>query len=97
MARRGLAFDQRDASSLSGERDGSGTACHSTTEDENFILQGVAPDSRKFHQCIAGFHISIRDEDRWTAGWLRACSQLGSEGSQLREIDHALPFDCGAW
>jgi hypothetical protein len=50
MARRGLAFDQRDASSLSGERDGSGTACHSTTEDENFILQGIAPDSRMFHQ-----------------------------------------------
>src|ERR1700722_12607252 len=45
MARRGLAFDQRDASSRSGERDGSGTACHSTTEDENFILQGIAPDS----------------------------------------------------
>ena len=39
MARRGLAFDQRNASSLAGERDGSGTACHSTTEDENFILQ----------------------------------------------------------
>src|SRR5271169_4468171 len=53
MARRGLAFDQRDASSLSGERDGSGTACHSTTKDENFILQGIAPDSRIFHQTAA--------------------------------------------
>ena len=39
MARCGLAFDQRDASSLAGERDRSGTACHSTTEDENFVLQ----------------------------------------------------------
>ncbi len=72
MARRGLAFDQRDASSLSGERDSSGTACHSTTEDENFILQGIAPDSRMFHQCVAGFRISI-------------CG-VGSGGSQLREI-----------
>jgi hypothetical protein len=59
MARRGLAFDQRDASSLSGERDGSGAACYSTTEDENFILQGIAPYSRMFHQCGAGFLISI--------------------------------------
>src|ERR1035441_6148549 len=38
MAWGGLAFDQRDAPSLAGERDRSGTACHSTTEDENFIL-----------------------------------------------------------
>jgi hypothetical protein len=45
MARRGLAFDQRDASSLSGERDRSGTACHSTTENENFVLQSIAPNS----------------------------------------------------
>ena len=39
MARCGLPFDQRNASSLAGERDGSGTARHSTTEDENFVLQ----------------------------------------------------------
>ncbi len=39
MTRRGLAFDQRDASPLAGERDRSGTACHSATEDENFVLQ----------------------------------------------------------
>jgi hypothetical protein len=39
MARCGLAFDQRDASSLAGERDRSGTARHSTAQDEDFILQ----------------------------------------------------------
>ena len=39
MPRCGLAFDQRDAPSLARERDRSGTACHSTTEDENFVLQ----------------------------------------------------------
>ena len=39
MAWCGLALDQRDASSLAGERDRSGTACYSTTEDENFVLQ----------------------------------------------------------
>ena len=39
MARCGLAFDQRNASSLPGERDRSGTTCHSTTENENFVLQ----------------------------------------------------------
>jgi len=37
----GLAFDQSDASSLAGERDRSGTACHSTTENENFVLQSI--------------------------------------------------------
>jgi hypothetical protein len=44
MARCGLALDQRDAPSLAGKSDRSGTACHSTTEDEDFILQGIAPD-----------------------------------------------------
>jgi len=39
MPRRGLAFDQRDAASLAGERDGCGTTCYSTTEDENFVLK----------------------------------------------------------
>jgi hypothetical protein len=45
MARRRLAFDQRDASPLAGERDRSGTACHPTTENENFVLQSIAPNS----------------------------------------------------
>jgi hypothetical protein len=39
MAWCGLAFDQRHASSLAGQRDRSGAACYSTTEDENFVLQ----------------------------------------------------------
>jgi hypothetical protein len=39
MARCGLAFNQRDVPSLAGERDRSGTACHSTTQDENVVLQ----------------------------------------------------------
>jgi len=39
MARGGLAFDQRDAQSLAGERDSSGAARYSTTEDENFVVQ----------------------------------------------------------
>jgi hypothetical protein len=43
MARCELAFNQRDTPSLSSERDRSGTACHSTTEDENVILQSIAP------------------------------------------------------
>ena len=54
MARRGLAFDQRDASSLSSERDRSGTACHSTTEDENFVLQSIAPDSLDVQSICSG-------------------------------------------
>jgi hypothetical protein len=37
MARRGLAFNQRNASPVAGERDGSGTASYSATEDENFV------------------------------------------------------------
>jgi hypothetical protein len=45
MARRGLALDQRDATSFSCERDRSGAACHSTTENENFVLQTIAPNS----------------------------------------------------
>src|SRR3984885_15013275 len=45
MARCGLAFDQRDASSLPSERDRSSTACHSTTKDQYFILQGIPPNS----------------------------------------------------
>ena len=40
MARCGLAFDQCDASSLAGQRDRSGAAGDSTTENENFVLQG---------------------------------------------------------
>jgi hypothetical protein len=40
MAACGLTLDQRDASSLAGERDGSGTTCYTTTNDENFILRG---------------------------------------------------------
>jgi len=39
MARRGLAFDERNASSLARERDGGGTACDSTTDDENFVFE----------------------------------------------------------
>ena len=39
MARCGLPFDQRDISSIAGERDGRGTARYSTTNDENFILR----------------------------------------------------------
>jgi hypothetical protein len=45
MARCGFAFNQRYTSSLAGERDGGGTACHSTTNDENFVLQSIAPGS----------------------------------------------------
>ena len=37
MPRCGLAFDQSDASPLPRERDGSCTACHTPTDDENFI------------------------------------------------------------
>src|ERR1700688_206749 len=39
MARCGLALNQRNDSSLAGQRDRSGTARHSTTQDENFGLQ----------------------------------------------------------
>jgi hypothetical protein len=39
MTRCGFPFNQSDASPLACERDGGGTACHSTTEDENFFLQ----------------------------------------------------------
>jgi hypothetical protein len=39
MARRGLAFYQRDVPSFSSERDCGGTTRHSTTDDENFVLQ----------------------------------------------------------
>ncbi len=38
MPRGGLAFDQRDAPSLSSQSDRSGTTCHSATDDENFVL-----------------------------------------------------------
>jgi hypothetical protein len=38
MARCGLAFDQRDPPPFAGERDRSGTAGHSTTDDENILL-----------------------------------------------------------
>jgi hypothetical protein len=39
MARCGLAFNQRDASSLAGQRDRSRTARHSATKDENFVFE----------------------------------------------------------
>jgi hypothetical protein len=39
MARCGLAFNQRYAPSLAGQCDSSGTACHPTTEYENFIFK----------------------------------------------------------
>ena len=39
MARCGLALNQRNDSSLAGQRDRSRTARHSTTQDENFVLQ----------------------------------------------------------
>jgi hypothetical protein len=45
VTRCGLAFDQRDASSLASERDGGCTSCHSATDDENFVLQCGAPNS----------------------------------------------------
>jgi hypothetical protein len=38
VARRRLAFDQRNASPSAGECDGSGATGHSTATDENFIL-----------------------------------------------------------
>src|SRR5580698_7767262 len=61
MTRCGLAFNQRDAASLSSERDRSGTACHSTTEDQNFVLQSIAPKFIwMFNQFVAGFPISSR-------------------------------------
>jgi len=40
MPRCGLALDEGDAPSTSRERDGSGTACHATTDDKNFIGNG---------------------------------------------------------
>jgi hypothetical protein len=49
MARCGLAFDQRDPPSLAGERDRSGTACHSTTKDENFVLHGNSIQCGRFN------------------------------------------------
>jgi hypothetical protein len=39
MACGGLAFDQRDASPFSGQRDRSGATRHSATQNENFVLQ----------------------------------------------------------
>ena len=41
MARCRLAFDQGDASSLSSEGDRNRTACHSTTDDQYFVLQSI--------------------------------------------------------
>jgi hypothetical protein len=43
VAGSGLAFYQRYTSPLTGERDRSGTTCHSTTKDKNFIVQITAP------------------------------------------------------
>jgi hypothetical protein len=47
MARSRFAFDQSDASSFAGERDSSGTACDSTTQDEDFILLWNPIESRR--------------------------------------------------
>src|ERR1700758_1830151 len=60
MARRGLAFNQRDASSLSSESDRSGTACHSTTKDQNFVLQSIAPNSLDVPSICSGTPYSSR-------------------------------------
>ena len=84
MARCGFAFDQRDASSLAGKRDRSGTACHSTTEDENFVLQRN-PDSefdvanwnllfwtRYVELCRSGLYVNVQ---------CRSCVGAGRETS----------------
>src|ERR1700739_1063532 len=91
MARRGLAFDQRDASSPSGERDRCGTACHSTTDDENFILQGIAPDSWMFHQSVTGLRISTcggsLDSSMATGLWsARICNEPASGDGQAAAV-----------
>jgi hypothetical protein len=39
VARSELAFDQPDVTAFANKRNSSGTACHSTTEDKNFVLQ----------------------------------------------------------
>jgi hypothetical protein len=39
VARCGLALDESNASSFASESDGSGTARHATTEDENLALR----------------------------------------------------------
>src|ERR1700722_10220683 len=49
MARRGLAFDQRDPPVVAGERDRSGTACDSATKDENFVLHGNSIQCGRFN------------------------------------------------
>src|SRR5471030_2405345 len=41
MPRNSLAFDQRDAASSAGQRNSCGTACHSTTDDKNFVFQST--------------------------------------------------------
>jgi len=41
MPRCGLTFDERNAMSFARQRDRSSTTCHTTTEDENFVLQGT--------------------------------------------------------
>jgi hypothetical protein len=56
MARCRLAFNQRDASSFASEGDRSGTTRHSTTENENFVLQIDAPDSLDANQDPAGIY-----------------------------------------
>jgi hypothetical protein len=86
MAWRELAFDQRNASSLSGERDGSGTAGHSATEDENFILQGIAPESRMFGRCVAGFLIK-----KMLASCLKQNPTIGSRASRTSARAHESP------
>src|ERR1700756_4377810 len=60
MARRGFAFNQRDASSLSSECDRSGTACHSPTKDQNFVLQNLAPNSLDVPSICSGAPYSSR-------------------------------------
>src|ERR1700761_9755605 len=62
MARCGLAFNQRDTPPLSSERDRSGTACHSTTDDENFVLQSFPSEYWIFNQLVADSIFSRRLE-----------------------------------
>src|SRR5580698_7637353 len=92
MARCGFAFDQCDASSRSGERDRSGTTCHSTTQDENFVLQSIAPNSLDNRR--AKNSLSFRSEQIVILGpirsWLDGCTyrgenMLGSLGVRSRK------------
>jgi hypothetical protein len=68
MARFGLAFNQSDTPSLASECNRSGTACHSTTDDQNFVLQSMLLIHWMFHQVEAGFHLSSRRPESSLAG-----------------------------